>query len=469
MKGAGVRKAVVIFILCLDGMPKAAKLFYHPSIRSRIEQTLRHTAHLKGCLSILNMRKKNTYSRAGLPVLCPSLKFIFIFSLLVFDSMAKAQEEFVPPAAKLLTSFPFRQFTGGVVLLKVRVGDFPDSLNFILDTGSGGISLDSLTCERLNIKSQPSDRTIRGIAGIRTVRFVYNQKLHLPRLDVDSLNFHVNDYEILTSAYGEQIDGIIGYSFLSRYIVKIDYDSSKIYVYSRGSMKYPRGGFLLRPILSTLPIQIAKVHDETDIITRFYFDTGAGLCLLLSSDFVEDSALLNKKKKPVLTQGEGLGGKMEMKLTTIKDFKLGPYRFKKVPTYIFDDAYNVTAYPYLGGLIGNDILRRFNVILNYDHRDIYLQPNSHFRDPFDYSYTGLGIYKIDGEVRAVDIMKGSPAEKAGFLPGDIIMAMDNNFTKNVQTYKNLMQNIGEKIKVLVLREEGPLILTLKVRSILSKF
>ena len=397
---------------------------------------------------------------------CLQLSFIYITFLNGLS--AYAQEEFVPAPAKQLTSFAFRQFTGGVVLVRAQVGNYPDTLNFILDTGSGGISLDSATCERLKIKSQPSDRTIRGIAGIRTVRFVYNMKLHLPGLDVDSLNFHVNDYEILTSAYGEQIDGIIGFSFLSRYIVKIDYDSSKIHVFSKGSMKYPRGGFLLRPILSTLPIQIAKVSDARDINSRFYFDTGAGLCLLLSQEFVEDSTLLNKKKKPVMTQGEGLGGKMEMKLTTVKEFRLGPYRFKKVPTYIFEDSYNVTAYPYLGGLIGNDILRRFNVILNYDRRDIYLQPNTHFRDPFDYSYTGLGIYKIDGEVRVMDIMAGSPAEKAGFQPGDIIMAMNNNFTKNVQTYKNLMQNIGEKLKVLVLREEGPIILTLKVRSILSR-
>jgi hypothetical protein len=414
------------------------------------------------------MFKRKTYTIARHGMLCTCVKVaLIVFASFLFTE-ARAQEEFVPGPAKLLTSFSFRQFTGGVVLVRARVGEYPDSLNFILDTGSGGISLDSATCERLKIKTEPSDRTIRGIAGIRTVRFIYNQKLHLPRLDVDSLNFHVNDYEILTSAYGEQIDGIIGYSFLSRYIVKIDYDSSKIHVYSKGTMKYPRGGFLLRPILSTLPIQLAKISDENNIVSRFYFDTGAGLCLLLSNDFVEDSSLLSKKKKPVLTQGEGLGGKMEMKLTTVKEFRLGPYRFKKVPTYIFEDTYNVTAYPYLGGLIGNDILRRFNVILNYERRDIYLQPNSHFRDPFDYSYTGLGIYKIEGEVRVVDIMQGSPAEKAGFLPGDIIMAMNNNFSKNVQNYKNLMQNVGERIRVLVLREEGPIILSLKVRSILSR-
>jgi hypothetical protein len=133
---------------------------------------------------------------------------------------ARAQEEFIGPPAKLITNFSFRQFSGGVIVIKGRFNDYPDSLNFILDTGSGGISLDSVTCKQLKIKTEASDKTIRGIAGIRNVRFAYNNTLHLPGLRDDSLNFHINDYEILTSVYGEHIDGIIGYSFLSRYIVR---------------------------------------------------------------------------------------------------------------------------------------------------------------------------------------------------------------------------------------------------------
>ncbi|MBS1935935.1 MAG: aspartyl protease family protein, partial [Bacteroidetes bacterium] len=351
--------------------------------------------------------------------------------------------------------------------LRARVADVPDSLNFILDTGSGGISLDSSTCLHYNLTPLPSDKTIRGIAGIRSVRFIYNEKLMLPGLSVDSLNFHVNDYEILTSVYGEKIDGIIGYSFLSRYIVRIDYDSSKIYVFSKGSIKYPKGGYMLRPVLVGIPVQIARVRDNHDISARFYFDTGAGLCLLLSSDFVTDSAVLNtKKKKPVVTQAQGLGGKTEMNLTTIREFRLGPYRFKNVPTYIFDDEFNVTSYPSLGGLIGNDVLRRFNITINYDRREIYLMPNSHFREPFDYSYTGLGIYWVNGEIVVVDVMKDSPAEKAGFKQGDIIIAVNNNFTKNIQVYKNMFQVPGDKVKVIVQRPDGLAELVLKVKSIL---
>jgi len=390
-----------------------------------------------------------------------------LLTLLVYLPGEKlhAQETFVQPASRLIATFPFTVFTGGVILLKARINDFPDSLNFILDTGSGGISLDSETCVRLRMTPLPSDKTILGIAGVRQVKFLYNQVLHLPGLDVDSLNFHVNDYDILTSVYGEKVDGIIGYSFFSRYIVQINYDSSRISVWTRGNFRYPKGGYMFRPVIASLPIVGAQVRDARDIFARFYFDTGAGLCALLSSDFVNDSTLLDSRKKVYYTSAQGLGGKATMRLTTVRDLRVGPYRFHKVPTYIFDDQYNVTSYPNLGGLVGNDILRRFNVTLNYDRRIIYLVPNSHYRDLFDYSYTGLGLYWVNGEIRIGDVMKESPAEKAGFKEDDIVLSVGNNFSNNIQAYKSLLQNTGDKLKLIVNRKGELLQLTLQVKSI----
>ena len=376
-----------------------------------------------------------------------------------------AQETFAQPPAKLLTSFPFSVFTGGVILVRATLDNFPDSLNFILDTGSGGISLDSATSEQLKLHPQPSDKTILGIAGIRQVSFLYNRTLHLPNLTVDSLNFHVSDYDILTQVYGARIDGIIGYSFFSRYIVDINYDSNRVYVYSRGSFRYPHGGYLMRPVIASLPIIGAEVTDVHKVSSRFYFDTGAGLCTLLSTDFVTDSAFLDSHKKLFYTQAQGLGGKAVMRMTTLKEVKVGRYHFRQVPIYIFDDQYNVTSYPNLGGLIGNDILRRFNVILDYSRRMIYITPNSHYRDPFDYSYTGLGMYWVEGEVRVGDVMKDSPAEKAGLKEDDVIIAVGNNFSNNIQVYKSLLQNAGEKVKIIVKRGTSLDQVVLRVKSI----
>ncbi len=355
-------------------------------------------------------------------------------------------------------------------MLRAKLDNYPDSLNFILDTGSGGISLDSTTVQELKIPTVASDRTIRGIAGLKTVRFANNHTLYFPGLQVDSLNFHINDYDILTSVYGERIDGIIGYSFLSRYIVKVDYDTTRLFIYTKGYMKYPKGGHLIKPTLATIPVVTNRLKEERDVTSRFFFDTGAGLCLLFTEDFVNDSSLFSKKKRVLNTQAEGLGGKTTMKLTTLKEFRIGPYRFRKIPTFIFEDEFNVTSYPYLGGLIGNDLLRRFNVILNYERRDIYLMPNKHFREPFDYAYTGLGFYYIDGQVTVTDIMKGSPAEAAGFMEGDIIIAIENNMSRNIQVYRNMLQQPGVRLKFLVVRKkDGDLEeLFMRVGNILKK-
>lgn len=394
-------------------------------------------------------------------------KFFFGTALLLFLTiLAKSQEEFIEPPSKLLTRISFTQLTGGVLILRATLDKFPDTLNFILDSGSSGISLDSTTVAELQLKPVASDRTIRGIAGIKKVGFLYNRQLHFPRLTVDSLDFHVNDYSILTTVYGERIDGIIGYSVLKRYIIKIDYDSLKLDFWSRGTIRYPRGGYLFKPILSTLPIQFARVKDGTTHTARFLHDIGAGVCLMLSKDFAEDSALLSKKRKLWAKEGEGVGGKIDMHLTVIKEFKFGPYRFRNVPTYIFEDVYNVTSYPYLGGLIGNDILRRFNSIINYDKRDIYLVPNSHYREPFDYSYSGIELYFLEGQVEIGDVARDSPAELAGLHERDVVIAINNNFSQNLNQYKIALQSASEKIKMIIRRNGELMQFVFKVKNIL---
>lgn len=369
--------------------------------------------------------------------------------------------------AEFIANVPFKIMTGGVVLLRGTFNDYPDSLNFILDTGSGGISLDSTTCSKLRIPLDGSTKTIKGIAGRRTVPLIKNASLKLPGLKTDSLTFHVNDYELLTSVYGVHIDGIVGFSFLTRYIVRMNYDSLRMEVFTNGNFKYPKAGWLWFPRLGSIPIQEALINDDHKIRQKYYFDTGAGLCVLLSSSFVTDSMVLRPDKPaPVLTQGEGLGGKLKMKLTTLKSIKIGPYRFRKVPTLIFDDEFNVTVYPELGGLIGNDIYRRFNITLNYLKNEIHIIPNSHFYEEFDYSYTGLGIYQVDDRIMVEEIAEGSPADKAGFKIGDVLIAVNNDASGDIQAYKYQMQELNKRSRFIVYREGELKEIRMKPRNIL---
>jgi hypothetical protein len=391
-----------------------------------------------------------------------------IFCILFFSFCAatgQSQEILSQPEAKRITIFPFKQYSGGVMVIQARVGNLPDTLNFILDTGSGGISLDSSTCQEFNIASKASDTTITGIGGIRKVPFVFDETLHLPGLNVPHLNFHVNDYSVLTSVYGEKVDGIIGYSFFSRYIVGINFDSGYIEVYSQGKIKYPPGGTTLHPVFTALPIQWVNIKERKKMGYNFYFDTGAGLCFLMSEQFARDSAVLLSRRKPVVTQAQGMGGKLQMRLTLVKEVKIGPYRFHQVPTYLYEDVYNVTSFPFTGGLIGNDLLRRFNMIFNYAKREIHLLPNAHFNEKFDYAYTGLGIYYEEGKIVVGDVIEGSPAAKAKIKVGDEIFSVNNNLSHNIMTYKNILQTPNEDIKVIVKRDESFVMLYLHTTSI----
>lgn len=392
---------------------------------------------------------------------CLTLFFTGLFAI-----QAAAQEEFIEPPSRNITTIPFIQLTGGIVILQARLDNFPDTLNFILDTGSSGISLDSATVDYLSLQPVPSNRTIRGIAGIRKVSFLYNRTLRFPHLDIDSLNFHINDYSVLTSVYGERIDGIIGYSVLSRYIIKLDYDSNKVTFATPGPLRYPKTGYLLKPQMSQLVTQPMRVRDGRTIYSRFLFDLGAGLCMLFSKDFVEDSNFLDKKRKRWPKQGEGLGGKIDMELTVVKEVRIGPYKFRNVPSFIFDDEYNVTSYPHMGGLLGNDIMRRFNVILNYPKGDIFISPNSHFTDLFDYSYSGLELFLIDGKIVVGDVAKGSPAEGAGIHEGDEVIAVNKTFNAPLNQYKIALQTPGDKVKLILRRDGNILELEFKIRSVL---
>ena len=77
----------------------------------------------------------------------------------------------------------------------------------------------------------------------------------------------------------------------------------------------------------------------------------------------------------------------------------------------------------------------------------------------------MNMFYVDGKIIADDVIKGSPAYKAGLKKGDMIIAVNTNFSNDIVTYKNLMQVVGEKITLVVSRNGVPLILTFRVGRI----
>ena len=187
---------------------------------------------------------------------------------------------------------------------------------------------------------------------------------------------------------------------------------------------------------------------------------------MMSEEYAKDSSVLLSKRKPFFTQAEGMGGRLQMRLTVVKMLQIGSYKFRNVPTYLYSDEFKVTAYPFVGGLLGNDLLRRFNLTLNYPKREIHLLPNGHFKEPFDYAYTGMAIYYIDGLIVVEDVIPGSPAAKAGLKKDDLIIGIGKNFSNNIMAYKSILQSANENIKITIRRSEKLMQVTIRPASIL---
>jgi C-terminal processing protease CtpA/Prc len=75
------------------------------------------------------------------------------------------------------------------------------------------------------------------------------------------------------------------------------------------------------------------------------------------------------------------------------------------------------------------------------------------------------MYSFDGEVFIDDIIKGSPADKSGLQNGDVIMSINNNFSGDLEAYKNLLQKTAGKADMLIMRNGSLKIITLKIGRI----
>jgi predicted metalloprotease with PDZ domain len=95
-------------------------------------------------------------------------------------------------------------------------------------------------------------------------------------------------------------------------------------------------------------------------------------------------------------------------------------------------------------------------------------PNSHYQESFDYAYSGIELYYIDGQIVIGDVATASPAELAGLHEGDILVGINNLLGGNIQQFKTVLQVAGEKVRIIVTRDGKLMEFNIKIKSILSK-
>jgi hypothetical protein len=119
------------------------------------------------------------------------------------------------------------------------------------------------------------------------------------------------------------------------------------------------------------------------------------------------------------------------------------------------------------GWMGTGILRRFIVSLDFPGNTLYLEPGPALGEPDLFNATGLYVVKTGGRVVVQQVVKGSPADKAGIQAGDSLVSINDYPAEQVvfdRLYGFLCLHGDGSVKLKTQRDATELEATLKNES-----
>jgi hypothetical protein len=284
------------------------------------------------------------------------------------------------------------------------------------------------------------------------------------------------DYFKFEEYAGIEVHGILSANAFSRFNIRINYQRHIITLYERATFKTPPG-FTAYPIelyRNKLYINTQlEISRDSIVPVRLLLDTGAGLPLLL---FSNTHSMLHPPTSAIVSNiGMGLGGYIEGYTGRIEKLFLDPFLQQSVITYFQELDTSVVNMEYLhfrNGLLGNIILGRFQVILDYHDAKIWLKPTRHYRERFEYDRSGINVIATGESLKTyivLGIVKGSPAEEADIRKGDEIIQVGRKrgaFLSLNGIQRTFLKKAGTKVPVTVRRDGEKIKKTIVLRDLL---
>jgi hypothetical protein len=182
---------------------------------------------------------------------------------------------------------------------------------------------------------------------------------------------------------GGSFDGVTGYSVFGHYVVEVNYDRSEILLHKQGEMKIDDSWTEI-PIYfkeNMIPWTDATItiRNEKPVVLSCYIDYASSEAIELLLKPGMKFTLPDKTVDYYL--GRGLSGDINGKKGRIAKVIIGPYELKEVVA-AFAPAEVRSKQTGADGVISNNLLRRFNLVFDYQQKKLFIKPNSHFMEPF---------------------------------------------------------------------------------------
>ncbi len=372
------------------------------------------------------------------------------------------------------TSYIPFEMAHNLIIIPVMIND-SDTLKFILDTGVTHTLLTDLNAnDALTLQySRKVDLFGLGKGDPIEALHSYGNELYMPGVYG---NFHdllvpLENVFFLSENLGKQVNGLMGYEVFNSFIVEIDYEKQKLALHDpnkyRGKLEKKKKKWLKRGSAVVIPLEIIRRKpylsaavtnnkgERTQI--RLLVDSGASHALSLYSATNKTLEIPTPSFRSFL--GMGLNGDIYGYTGKINSVELGDFSMPK-PLVTFPDQEAVKEAINIGnrnGSLGSDVLRRFDVIIDYTGNQIIFKPNKDFNTEFTYNLSGIEIVTPFPGMpifQIAEVREGSPGQEAGLLAGDQIMAINGS---NIARYSmnNLIKlfhgKAGRKYRIYIHR------------------
>lgn len=360
-----------------------------------------------------------------------------------------------------IATIPFEIQDNGHIYIKVKVNNSSEVLNFVFDTGATADVLDKEIAKKLSIKATYK-QSIQGTGGSKSYDIATNQQLFLPdNIVLRNTNLVFTDLSRFHDSSDDSFTGIIGYSLLRRYITKMDYQNKQLVLYEKiidvdinNYFKIPFRFDRGIPI-PQFDISIQLKNGET-FTGKILFDSGAGLTLSINTPFKKNNNIDKKISKSIISKSESLSKASISEKVAISSLTIGRFTFKDLTIKISNEEQGVSAYEGYLGILGAQIIKRFNVVLDYNTKTLYLKPNSYYPKEFEFPLSGIRLKKKNGVIVIDTVSETSPAYKAGLRNGDKIVSGNGKKSNLLKYFQDLFKNEGNTVTLEVKTSSGKL-------------
>ncbi|OJV54317.1 MAG: hypothetical protein BGO31_11580 [Bacteroidetes bacterium 43-16] len=181
---------------------------------------------------------------------------------------------------------------------------------------------------------------------------------------------------------GDCCEGMFGWDAFDGKVVEIDYEKNRMLVHTKRpkiSKEYEK--FDIEYMKEHFCIQVGVEADHKRYTGRFLFDLGYQRTVMLDHNMMQEKGL-PIADMPVIKESLVYNSRKEaIPLLTVAADKIifGKYVLDQVPAQV-----NSATRPagYATNFLGGEILKRFNIILDFQKHVVYLKPNHLFKEPY---------------------------------------------------------------------------------------